>query len=191
MGKALSKEEQAMLNVLQLILSKRAVKYDTEVLKKTVEMGTDPPDPTGNEDHRSWLSGEHSPDRSSARPAIPDDETVWRTEKRKKQEREEEERVQQEQNFNQYRGMRRMSDPATQLDYQECMQQREKERFPRRPVSDDDYNPAWWWQGIIQEALVEGQFIPQVFPVISVPDKTTNTSGWDWIGSSSKRGKML
>ena len=39
MGKALSKEEQATLNVLQLIVSKRAVKDDPELFRRVLGWG--------------------------------------------------------------------------------------------------------------------------------------------------------
>lgn len=39
MGKTLSKEEQATLTVLQIILSKRAIKNDPEVLKSLLRWG--------------------------------------------------------------------------------------------------------------------------------------------------------
>lgn len=45
-----------------------------------------------------------------------------------------------------------------------------------RPVSD---NPARRWQRIIQEALIEGEFIPQAFLVIAAP---RNPNQHQWVG---------
>lgn len=106
----------------------------------------------------------------------PAEETVWRTEKRgEPREREGEEgNFQPGQKLDRSQGMRRMTDlpargPERKKESPDCGP-------PSCPVSD---NPARWWQGIIWEALIEGEFIPQVFPVIAA---LGNPNQHQWVG---------